>query len=120
MEEQQNISAIQAGEEKSALIVEVDGSMIFTREESWKEVKLGRIFKHSLENKTDISADNQSVTGSSEYVSHLGGHLQFKEKMDKLLQPHKGRKSKLAFINDGAIWIENWVNTKYPQAVHNL
>ncbi|MEE9373974.1 MAG: hypothetical protein V3V00_13065, partial [Saprospiraceae bacterium] len=42
------------------------------------------------------------------------------EKMDKLLQPHKGRKSKLAFINDGAIWIENWVNTKYPQAVHNL
>ena len=25
----------------------VDGSMLFTREEAWKEVKLGRIFKQS-------------------------------------------------------------------------
>ena len=29
------------------LYVETDGSMVFTREEGWKEVKAGRIFKAS-------------------------------------------------------------------------
>ena len=61
------------------------GSMIFTREQGWKEVKLGRIFKG-----TDcIHADGKKDwISNSQYVAHLGSHKVFTEKMEELLDSY--------------------------------
>ncbi len=59
-----------------------DGSMIFTREDDWKEVKVGRIFKSS----DCIHADaKRGWISNSQYVAHLGGCKQFTQQMEKLL-----------------------------------
>lgn len=93
--------------------VMVDGSMYLTREEKWKEMKLGRIFK--AQDNIGVSKHRGMIT-KSEYVCHLGSHTQFFEKLgvytEALKQP--------VFINDGARWIWKWVETYYPGAVQIL
>jgi hypothetical protein len=93
--------------------VMIDGSMYLTREEKWKEMKLGRIFKDS-EN-IGVSKHRGMIT-KSEYVCHLGSHTDFFEKLgvytEALKQP--------VFINDGARWIWNWVDAYYPDAAQIL
>ncbi len=93
--------------------VMVDGSMYLTREEKWKEMKLGRIFK--AQDNIGVSKHRGMIT-KSEYVCHLGTHTDFFEKLsvhiESLKQP--------IFINDGARWIWNWIDTHYPNAVQIL
>lgn len=93
--------------------VMVDGSMYLTREEKWKEMKLGRIFKE--EENINIS-EHRGMIAKSEYVCHLGSHTAFFDKLgvyvESLKQP--------VFINDGARWIWNWVDAYYPDAVQIL
>jgi hypothetical protein len=93
--------------------VMVDGSMYLTREEKWKEIKLGRIFRDTHNIK--ISRHRGLIT-QSEYVCHLGTHTDFFEKLgvyvESLKQP--------VFINDGAKWIWEWVDDHYPNAVQIL
>ena len=90
-----------------------DGSMVFTREEKWKEIKLGRVFK---------SEDNLAITKhrnwieKSKYCAYLGGHEDFLERFDLLL---KGLTT-IVFIADGARWFWDWVSTWYPQAIQIL
>lgn len=91
----------------------VDGSMLFTREEKWKEVKLGRLFCAS--NRVAIQPKRTELT-KSQYVCHLGGHLDFLEKMDRYLDPYKNK----ILIGDGAKWIWNWVDINHPEAVQIL
>ena len=49
--------------------VSVDGSMYFTREEDWKEIKLGRIYKD--EDLMAVSKGRCELLNST-YVAHLG------------------------------------------------
>lgn len=93
--------------------VMMDGSMILTREDSWKEVKLGRIFSasaHLPEN------ESRHWIRNSLYIGHLGDHRTFLEKMeakvDRLKEP--------VFINDGAKWIWSWASQHYPNATQIL
>lgn len=62
------------------LYVGVDGSMISTREDGWKEVKLARLFRSSdcLNPNTDNSCLSQS-----QYIAHFGNSKDFCEKKDK-------------------------------------
>ncbi len=90
--------------------VSVDGSMYFTREEGWKEIKLGRIFKAS--NLLRVSPSRREVK-SSQYVTHLGGVKDFIPKMDYHIENLKNK----VFIADGAIWIWNWIEDTYPECV---
>lgn len=55
-------------EKTDVLYVEMDGSMVQTREEGWKEAKLGRIFKGS-----DCLNPNSksSYLANSHYVGHF-------------------------------------------------
>ena len=48
--------------------VMMDGSMVFTREEQWKELKLGRIFPFEAQMKESPS---QGLIHESSYVAHL-------------------------------------------------
>lgn len=90
--------------------VSVDGSMYLTREEGWKEIKLGRIYKAG-----DIvrTSDTRTLLGDSLYVAHLGGSRDFLPKMEYRIE---GLKRKI-FIADGAKWIWNWVEDNYPDSV---
>lgn len=72
--------ALQAGKEEKVGIFEIpfeldytyvqmDGSMLFTREDGWKETKLGRIFQIPIE---EALKDAPPKIGHSEYVAYLG------------------------------------------------
>lgn len=93
--------------------VMMDGSMYLTREEKWKEMKLGRIFKAT--DNFDISGKRGFVT-KSEYVCHLGPHTDFLDKLGVYTESLKNP----VFINDGARWIWDWVETYYPGSVQIL
>lgn len=93
--------------------VMVDGSMYFTREEKWKEIKLARIFRD--EDDIQISRHRGMIT-KSEYVCHLGSHIDFFEKLEVYTETLK----QPVFLNDGARWIWEWVDTYYPDAVQIL
>ena len=91
----------------------VDGSMYLTREQDWKEIKLGRVFKSS-----DIIEVNEkrNILVASTYVGHLGNHKDFLPKMEYHLDGLKN----LVFIADGAKWIWNWVEDTYPNCIQIL
>jgi len=91
----------------------VDESMLLTREEKWKEIKLGRVFTSS--SMTTLSKDRDIITDSV-YVSHFGKAGVFWEKLSKEIPSD----SKLVFINDGAKWIWNYIKDFYPNSVQIL
>ena len=90
--------------------VSVDGAMYLTREESWKENKLGRIYQQG-----DLvqMSNKRTALLNSTYVSHLGEHRDFITKMDYQLE----NLNELVFIADGARWIWKWADKTYPESV---
>lgn len=91
----------------------LDGGMVLTREEKWKEMKLARIF--DKRQRTFISKERGYI-GSSTYVAHLGGHKNFLQKVEY----HLDTKGDLIFIADGAPWIWKWVEAMYPESTQIL
>ena len=102
----------QKGQE-DPLYVMVDGAMIFTREDKWRELKLGRIFTGS-----QVIALNKSrrEVRHSIYVSHLGSVHDFFPKLERYLVNYRNK----VIIGDGAKWIWNWADDNYPGAVQIL
>jgi len=92
----------------------VDGSMIFTREGGWKEVKLGRVFEQS--DHLTIDSKHRNWIRNSQYVAHLGDLRGFLDNMETVIPTQ----SELVFIADGAKWIWNWIESIYPEAVQIL
>lgn len=90
-----------------------DGSMVLTREESWKEIKLGRVFKG---NENIPITKNRHWIKESKYCAYLGGFQAFLERFELLL---KGM-SNLVFIADGAKWFWDWISIYYPEAIQIL
>lgn len=92
----------------------MDGSMIFTRKEEWKETKLGRLFKskslYSL-------SENRNWIKDSIYVGHIGKHDKFLEKLQFYTDQYD---NDLVFVCDGATWIWNWIMANYPKAIQIL
>jgi hypothetical protein len=86
----------------------VQWSNIRGEKEGWKELKLGRLFAAS--DAYDIKP--REVIHLSQYVAHLGGHQNFLEKFDKLIDS----KSNLVAIGDGARWIWDYWTSFYPEA----
>lgn len=96
------------------LYVEADGSMISTREEGWKEVKLARIFKSS----DCLNPNTESAwLQQSQYVAHFGNSKEFCEKTEQVIDSYGRLKSRLVFITDGATWIKNWIEDSYPESI---
>jgi hypothetical protein len=99
------------------LYIESDGSMVLTREEGWKEIKAGRIFKAS----DSIRVDGKpGCISHSQYLAHLGSHKTFCGQMEDLVESYNVKGSRLVFISDGAPWIKNWVEDAFPDAVSVL
>lgn len=104
---------LRLGKDNEPVYGMVDGSMLFTREEKWKEVKLGRLF--CATNRVAIQPTRTELT-KSQYVCHLGGHIAFLDKMDRYLETYKYK----ILIADGAIWIWNWADINHPDAIQIL
>ena len=90
-----------------------DGSMILTREEGWKEIKLGRLFKAC--SREAVSEKRFRIT-ESVYTAHVGGCKEFVAKWEKEIPMH----GKLVLLADGAPWFWDWANESYPQAIQIL
>lgn len=90
-----------------------DGSMVLTREEGWKEIKLGRVFKSN--DNIPITKDRHWIKDSN-YCAYLGGFKAFLERFELLL---KGMVN-LVFIADGAKWFWDWATVYYPGAIQIL
>ena len=95
--------------------VMTDGAMFLTREESWKEVKLARIFMD--DDNLQINKERKIIT-ESKYVAHLGSNKEFFPK----LEYHIDHLRNLVLIGDGAKWIWNWnwADDFYSEAVQIL
>lgn len=90
----------------------MDGSMVFLRQEKWREMKLGRIFAESA----CYQEKKRGCIAQSTYVAHLGDHEAFLAKFD----PQVAHKKDLVAIGDGARWIWDYWNTYHPEAVQIL
>jgi hypothetical protein len=93
--------------------VMVDGSMLLTRDEKWKEIKLARIFN---ERKVLKMSESRSEIIDSVYVSHMGSVTDFFPKLERHLCTYKRK----VIIGDGAKWIWNWAEDNYPGATQIL
>ena len=102
---------------KEKLYVEVDASMVLTRQQGWKEVKVGRVFKA-----TDClhAPRKQGVITHSQYLAQMGSHKSFSEKMEALLEDYTINQQQMIFISDGAPWLRNWIEDAFPQATSIL
>ena len=99
------------------MYIETDGSMIFTREEGWKEVKVGRLFKSGDCIRND---GKPGCITHSQYMAHLGDCKIFRGRMENLIDAYGAKAGQLVFISDGAPWIKNWVEDAYPGAISIL
>ena len=87
-------------ESRKCHYVSVDGSMYYTREDGWKEIKLGRIYKHE-----DLMEVSRQMNYSVRLCCSLGWQQRFFVKMEYCIENIKNK----VFIADGATWIWNWV-----------
>ena len=90
-----------------------DGSMVFTREDGWKEIKLGRVFNS---NENIAVTQKRHEIKNSKYCAYLGGFEAFLHRFELLLQGMVN----LVFIADGAKWFWDWASVYYPQAIQIL
>jgi hypothetical protein len=102
---------------EEVLYVEADGSMLLTRDEGWKEVKVGRMFTSG----SCIDPNGKlSWIRHSQYVAHLGNNKDFTKQMDNLIESYGRLEKHLVFIADGGTWIKNWIEDAFPEAVSIL
>lgn len=107
------IPALEAAKDEDKVYVMVDGSMIYIRDEGWRELKLGRLFCQSQV--VNIQANRRQVMDSV-YVSHLGSVEEFFPKFERHLVGYSNK----VIIGDGAKWIWNWADDNYPGAIQIL
>lgn len=86
----------------------MDGSMVLTREDDWKEMKLARVFSNR-----SLLPENEgrNFIKSSTYVAHLGGKDLFLDKVERVID----RIKTMVWVADGAKWIWVWLDTFYPE-----
>jgi len=102
---------------EEVLYAQADGSMLLTREEGWKEVKVGRVFKSS----DCLHAEQKAGRIShSHYVAHLGNSKDFTHQMEEVVALYARSATQLIFVTDGAIWLKHWIEDAFPKAVSIL
>lgn len=99
-----------------------DGSMILTRENGYKEVKLARIFADNqlAVTSSDKAKEARGYIHDSLYIAHLGGHKDFEEKLHLPLEMIEKVAKEMVVLCDGAIWIKDFFQSFYPQATQIL
>jgi len=112
IEEGKSAPAI-ADKNNDTVYVMLDGSMLFTREEGWKEIKVGRVF--AKKDCIEVQEKRNEIV-KSQYICHMGDHHEFLEKLECYVEDYK----KKVCIADGAKWIWNWAEDSYPDMIQIL
>jgi hypothetical protein len=100
-------------EEQQTVYGMVDGSMVLTREERWKEIKLGRLFTDQSHEKV---SDKRFRIRESVYTAHLGGYKEFLPRWESEIPTG----AQLILLADGAKWFWDWAKDSYPEALQIL
>ena len=95
----------------------IDGSMIFTREEGWKEVKVARLFKAS--DCLDITGKPNQIR-HSQYLAQITDSKNFTASLDILMANYKIKPQQLIIVSDGAKWIKNYATDSFEKAISIL
>lgn len=93
----------------------LDGSMVLTREQGWRELKLGRLFAEA--DHAGEPGERRRITRSA-YVAHLGSKEAFLPAFEQALA--LAHYDELVVVADGAEWIWQWVEAHCPEAVQIL
>lgn len=96
--------------------VMVDGAMVMTREDKWKETKLGRIFPADEVYRLGNEENSRGWIRSSNYTGHIGNCHEFFDKFSDKVDLLEN----FICIGDGASWIWDWCESNYPDAVRIL
>ena len=107
------IPRLETEKKEDVVYAMIDGSMLYTREDQWRELKLGRIFQGS---KVVNIHDKRREVMDSIYVGHLGSVNEFFPKFERHLVGY----NKKVILGDGAKWIWNWADDNYPGAIQIL
>lgn len=107
------IPKLEEVKEEDPTYIMMDGSMLFTRDSGWKELKLARVFHGSKV--IDIQRGRSEIVETI-YCSHLGSVNEFFPKLERHLTSYKH----LVVVGDGASWIWNWCEDNYPGCVQIL
>jgi len=101
--------------ECDVLVVALDGGMINTREQGWKEVKLGAVQSLHREGEEKLVSEHTS------YTAHLGSVDPFRDLVwaEVIRRGEKGRESTVV-LGDGAPWIWNVADEILPEAIQIL
>jgi hypothetical protein len=99
--------------DSAVVYAQFDGSMVYTREEDWKEVKVGRLF--SSAQIRALSSKRTEIDGSI-YLAHLGDKDGFLAKFEPLTDVFDSLGSRFVFLTDGAPWMKKWIVESYPKA----
>ena len=59
----------------------------------------------------------QSRIRHSQYVAHFGSSKTFTAYMDHLIESYGDMRKRLVFISDGGLWIKNWTEDAFPEAI---
>lgn len=93
-----------------------DGSMLLTREDGWKEIKVARMYASS--SLIEEVSKNRNELQHSHYLTHFGDSKTFWEKLDISL---KGLPTdRTVFIGDGAKWWWNTIEDHYGDCIQVL
>lgn len=92
--------------------VMMDGMMLLTREDGWKETKLGRIFPANALYALGNEEDSRNWIRSSNYTGHIGNCHDFFDKFS----PKVDLLADFICVGDGAKWIWDWCEINYPNA----
>jgi hypothetical protein len=95
----------------------LDGSMILTREQGWKEVKLGRLFAEADHHQGRKQGQRGRIARSA-YVAKLGAKADFLPPLEQALS--QTAYQELVLVGDGAAWIWDWAARRCPEAVQIL
>lgn len=99
------------------LYVEADASMLLTREQGYKDVKVGRVFKSS----DCLHPEGKSgLITHSQYLTQMGGYKSFTQKMEALIEEYTIKQDQMIFLTDGAPWLRHWIADAFPGAVSIL
>lgn len=104
--------------EEDVLYLQFDGGFIFS-DDDWTEVKLGRVF-HQSDCQVVAPEDRGNRIVKSEYAASLGHYTAFTEKFSVLIQEAYRPEVPTVFITDGALWMRNWMNDRYPEVTQIL
>jgi hypothetical protein len=111
--EEMSAPVLKLKDSREAVYIMVDNSMLFSREEGWKEIKVGRLFNAS--SRVAVQEKRTEVMQSL-YVCHFGDSKDFIQKWEPYTQPYRHK----IIIADGAKWIWNWAEDYHTRAVQIL